>query len=89
MVFCPSCTLHSDGLKAVVVQFLGLDAGIDRMCAEILREGTCVETYAHLPDITVPAACATTECIAHTTKDGGGEAVMVTLCISVQTDKVR
>ena len=70
MVFCPSGSLHGNGLEAVVVQFLGLDACVDGMRAEILREGTCVKTYAHLPDITIPTTYATTEGIAHTTKNG-------------------
>ncbi len=40
MVFGKSGTLKGDGLEAVVVEFFGLDTCVDRMRAEILREGT-------------------------------------------------
>ena len=75
VVFSPARTLEGDGCEAVVVELLSLDACIDGVSAEVLREGTGIETYAHLPSIRVPAACTTAEGIAYTTQQRGREAI--------------
>ena len=75
MVFGPAGPLESDGCKTVVVEFLGGDACIDGMAAEVFGEGSGVQADAHLPGVGVPAAGTASEGVADATKERGGEAV--------------